>query len=392
MNKNIYTYNFENFDSDMVRLKSDQSKATLNNIKADLNKFFKDSVCSDVLFTRNTDKMFFGMATYAIMDNNEYYNVLNNDEPIRINKYFIEIDSKILNIGLTARELTAVLLHEVGHLVNDSSPVLEVRKELDKYLAETGDELKIAEYTDAFTLFKFAIQDSLRRITSITSRNDQEILADEFVFMCGYGPELESAFRKIKNNIVYVNNTKSLLGLSYILKIYKDVGIHRLNAIGILNKLQSMTGSELEKKTYKECITSLRQYKQSVHECEVVYDKIVVTENGYIVESEGDGLVNKIRRSGLKGIEEDLYEFNIRMKNAETEEDVMLILRQVNTRMSVLDDYLTYGNPNAKDRARWEAVYNKYYALREDMTKKAIYNKKQYGLWYDYMQLPDQYR
>ena len=187
---------------------------------------------------------------------------------------------------------------------------------------------------------------------------------------------------------------KSLLGLSYVLKIYNDIGIHRIRVINTLNKLQSMTGSELEKKIYNEGIKSLRKLKVNDNEREVKdnYPVINIYENTYLAESDDGGLVYKIRHGGLKGIEDDLYEFNIRIKNVETEEDAMLILRQMNTRMSVLDDFLTYGNASPREKERWQKVYNKYYDLREEMAKKTIYNKKQYGLWYDYMQLPDAYR
>ena len=66
---NKININSDLLDSDMAKLKNDQSKSTLDNIKRDLNKIFKDSECKEVLFTKNTDKMFFGMSTYAILNN-----------------------------------------------------------------------------------------------------------------------------------------------------------------------------------------------------------------------------------------------------------------------------------------------------------------------------------
>lgn len=390
-----YNYDFSGFDNAMVKLKHDHSKSVTNSIKYELNKFFRDSECKDVIYTVNTDKMFFGMSTYAFMTSEDVHQIMYDDIDFRVSKYYIEIDSKLIDLGLTARELTAVLLHEVGHLVNDSSPAGEVRKSLDMYMADTGIQIKdISDNYLTREFLEFAFKDSIRRITSITSRNDQEILADEFVFMCGYGPELQSAFKKIKSNVNYLNANKSLLGLGWALKVYKDIGIHRLNAIKTLNKLEKMTGSELEKKIYSNGEKSLSKMKNVQHECVNKYDeKLVIIENGYVQESDGAGLVDKIRRGGLKGIEEDLYEFNLRIKNVETEEDAMLILRQMNTRMSVLDDYLTYDTTaTPREKQRWENVYNKYYDLREEMVKKTLYNKKQYGLWYDYMQLPDSYR
>ena len=44
------------------------NKIELNKIKDCLNKIFPDSKCVDVIYTVNTDKMFFGMSTYAILN------------------------------------------------------------------------------------------------------------------------------------------------------------------------------------------------------------------------------------------------------------------------------------------------------------------------------------
>ena len=374
----------------MSALKSNQSKTVLSEIEKELNKFFKDSKCKDVIYTKNTDKMFFGMRTYAILTDNEINNILTSDDSVRIEKYYLEIDSKLLELGLTSRELTAILLHEVGHLVNDSTPAEQVRKAIDVYMAENGIELNLKDAYETTKFLTYAIKDSIRKFTSMFTRNDEEILADEFVFMCGFGGELESAFKKITKSTKTLKgaNDNKLLGLLYSLKIYTDIGVHRSSAIKTLNKMKSLTGSKLEQREMDEAITALKRISVSESRlCREGYNCIIV-ENCTLLEAENVGLVEKIRRKGLKGIEEDLYEFQLRIKNVETEEEAMLLLRQMNTRMSILDDYLTYSPPeNPKEKDRWEKVYLKYYDIRDDFMKKSIWNKKQYGVWYDYQQL-----
>ena len=39
---------------------------------------------------------------------------------------------------------------------------------------------------------------------------------------------------------------------------------------------------------------------------------------------------------------------------------------------------------NTKERERWEKLLHKYDILREELSKKTVYNHKQYGLWLDY--------
>jgi hypothetical protein len=76
------------------------------------------------------------------------------------------------------------------------------------------------------------------------------------------------------------------------------------------------------------------------------------------------------------------------MKNCETEEDAMYIIHGINTRLNVLEDYIV-NTPELSDaeRRRWEGLATKYRTLREELIKKNITNKKQYGLFFDYDQL-----
>ena len=62
----------------IVNTKADNSD--LNNLKKELNKFFKDSKCKNVYYTENTDKMFFGMRICATsIDPDDIYDYLTGD-------------------------------------------------------------------------------------------------------------------------------------------------------------------------------------------------------------------------------------------------------------------------------------------------------------------------
>ena len=140
---NRYNYDFSGLETATSHLRQRQDIRTMNEIKTELNKFFKDSNCKEVIFTKNTDKLFFGMTTYFVLEDPE--GVILDDKPMRIKEYYIEIDSKLLDLGLSKKELVAVLLHEVGHLVNDSTPIDEVRKAIDVYMAENREQVSIGD-------------------------------------------------------------------------------------------------------------------------------------------------------------------------------------------------------------------------------------------------------
>ena len=95
-------------------------------------------------------------------------------------------------------------------------------------------------------------------------------------------------------------------------------------------------------------------------------------------------LAAQIKYSGLKSLEDDIYEYRMRIKNVETENDAIYIVRQINNRMGLISDYLENEDLSELDRERFFKLYDKYDSLREELSKKSIYNRKMYGLFVDY--------
>jgi hypothetical protein len=80
----------------------------------------------------------------------------------------------------------------------------------------------------------------------------------------------------------------------------------------------------------------------------------------------------------------------MRIRNVDDEDEAIVLMRQINSRMSVLDDYICYADCNEQERKRWEKVYYKYDKIRDELANKSIYNHKSYGLFLDY-NYADQY-
>jgi hypothetical protein len=379
IDKNRYNYDFSGLETAMSHLRQNQNESVLNEIRNELNRFFKDSKCIDVIFTRNIDKFFFGMRTLAVINSDDdVEEITMDDKPFRIQKYYLEIDSKLIdNMNLSKEELTAVILHEVGHLVNDSSPTEQVRHAIDDYMASTGDSLSIKDSIHFKEVLAYAIKDTYWRVTSLFTRKDDEILADEFVYMCGYGEALESAFRKITTSASTINKgvDNQFIVLDWTLHLYKNMKFERIRAISALNGAKKYTASKLEKKELETAVRSLNKIDDiALQEASVIYEELV----------KKNSLIQRMQHDGLKSIEEDVYEYMMRIRNVEEEDDALLIMRQINMRMSLLDDYLQNSDIEDKDRARWQKVYDKYDELRDVLSKKTVYNRKKLGLWMDY--------
>ena len=227
------------FDGAIARGKLNSSD--LSAIKRELNRFFKDSTCLQVYYTDNTDKMFFGIIVNATIDSEKIYDYLMGKEDIRISKYSLEYDSNLFNplLGLTAREIVALTLHEVGHVVNDITPIADARKCLDEYIAKTGDPVRMSDSYHYREILAFALRDFVSKDRSAFYSNSvDEVLADDFVRMYGFAKDLESAMNKIlaKNTKLYTGNVDKFAVFGWTLGIYRHLGTRRIPAIRTLNR------------------------------------------------------------------------------------------------------------------------------------------------------------
>lgn len=118
--------------------------------------------------------------------------------------WIIEIDSRILDkniIDIDAKELTAILLHEIGHIVYSNSIPSRIntilRYELAKSSVGTKRLLKYKIFTKLLSLpiLNACIAD--RKIDDNNIR--QEVKADEFVKKMGYRDELVNVLKKISH-------------------------------------------------------------------------------------------------------------------------------------------------------------------------------------------------
>lgn len=375
-----FNYDFTILENLVEALQTNQSATILNSIRLELNKFFKDSNCKQLLFTRNTDKLFFGMCTMpALTENSDISKIILSDDKIRIDNYYIEIDSKLLDIGLNPRELVACLLHEVGHMVNDSQPIDEVRNAIAIYLNSIDTNIDIPNYKQSISIIEFGVKDALRKSISLFSKIDEEIIADEFIVSCGYGPDLESAYKKIIKSVFNIDkdlNNRYIL-LNWAFNIYKDIKSHRVRALKTLNLADKMTGCALEK---REIDNVTRNLSTAVYEAASLP---LIEANIFSAIGKSFNSARKdMKYKGMRQLEDDLYEYSLRVKNVDEEDEALSILRAINTRLAIIDDYLTTEKDiSDSNRKRWFELADKYSKLRNDLSIKTTYSEKYYGLF-----------
>lgn len=340
----------------------------------ELNKVTGDTIkCIKTLFTNNTDKMFFGMCVYPNICNKDVDDILFSDKVIKVNNYLLEIDSKLFDIGLTVKEITAIMLHEIGHIVLNNKNIFEFRKYFDKHITDISLFNTLQKHKKDNNLLSFAISDVLIKALSIFYANNNEFKADSFAVSYGYGQSLLSAMKKVNASNKIIKPKVKFGILDWIINNQAAIiPYSRVATLDVLSKAKVNYGSIIYQQKLADLIENIRL-------------------GG--VYNEGSDIVRETNFSyeykGMRAIEDDLYEYSIRVKNAETEEDVFFALRGINSRMRIIDDFLNKYEDEFDEKAlkRWNSLYNKYNDLRNELSTKKSYNFKTYGLYFDYNKL-----
>lgn len=113
----------------------------------------------------------------------------------------IEIDSILLydmNLNANPQEITAVLLHEIGHVVYSNTIPQRLYKVIKFKIVKLNYQLKQLISTDKIKkLFNIAIIESCSTKNYNYINNETEKVADKFVVQYCYGDELESFINKL---------------------------------------------------------------------------------------------------------------------------------------------------------------------------------------------------
>ena len=75
----------------------------------------------------------------------------------------------------------------------------------------------------------------------------------------------------------------------------------------------------------------------------------------------------------IRKFESDVYEYAMRIRHISTEEDALYLMRQINVRISVLEDYLDRERLTDSERKKWWDLLEKYESLREKLAKDVHY-------------------
>ena len=357
---------FSNTQDDLVAVKD-----ALNSL------FYPDASCANFVYTINTDKLPFAcivMPTLRGVDVNDFF-ITGTD--VQMSEYMVELDSKMFDYGFSNEEVAQVMLFNIFHMVKDFAPARNVRMAIDDFFTKSASQLVIKDSVQYKEILKLGLVDALVNVSSCLSL-PSDVVSDPFLESLGlenFDEALDKLYKEIPGCENEVARTPRLNMLEWCLRLYNDVDKERIPALHLLEKAKFLTASTLYIAKFNNAINALNRIDTDMVVSEAV--QMVFTE----AKRKG-GLLASLKYSGLRDIENDLYEFQIRAKNAETESEVMYALKQINARLAILDDYIRE-NPDDPDIDRWIALKLQYMDIRDILAKKRLH-KKNYGIFVDY--------
>ena len=346
-----------------------KNQATCNEIAKSLDKLYPGTHCKGVIYTINTDNPFFGLVVMPVFDASMVYDIINGSSLRRVTDYYVEIDSKMVDVlvGKESYYLTALLVRNTSELLYDCRPIQQVRSMIDQYLVQSNSAI---QYTDSIhykEILLYGICDALRKVTSIF--DNPAIIAPNEV-SARFELIIADAMNKIKSSGLFDMrgyDSTPIVMLSWALRLYNDILSNRIPARHTLMKAIKFTGSKIEVKQYENLLRRIDRIDDYSLLHEGAFDAITDSIRNFF---------HQMKTNGVAKYEDDLYELQFEANNCETQEEAMLLLHRINSRVAVIADFINTECETEREKKRWFKLLNEYNKLRGSLSKQKIYQNK----------------
>lgn len=260
--------------------------------------------------------------------------------------WYVEIDSRILteDMNFTERELAALLLHEVGHVVYSNSVPFKISKVVRFEFAKTHSTTRQVLKNNIFKkVLSFPILSACNFTRSKESLKN-EMRADKYAVNSGYGKDLSNAIDKVIKYAGTLNNTEKdmseLMGFS--VDTIKQLE-NRQNHL-IRKNLQHMivsTPSRFTQNVVKGVSNIFTgdpnslSYNESKKD-EYLYDKVSKISDDFYVSEAFFNRVHKLKRIDPA----DIDYIGLEINNIKSNDDKIMIISYIYSKLDLIDYYI----------------------------------------------------
>lgn len=413
----------EQFSEIKMNHRSGNVERNLKSIARSLKSLYKIDV--DITLVNNDGMDFFGMAVYPSKDLADIVvDRLTSNEPKPIqdlekvwaeNKdWVIEIDSQILTnmtLNLSPDEMTAMLLHEIGHTVYNNRVIVRLYDVYRYTLMTLPIPLKkLMMWRGARNLLKLPLIQACAQKSYNTRAIHEEKHADMFVIKQGYGDELISMMNRIietfgnqymdKSEADHLTDLKSIMAWS--VDTVSQLEHRYAHAERALNTQLRMTKSPYVHMTIQDIKDTLTgKGRNDLRNFKPRFIDMVRKEHALKQKAENENIENIIVTEGfvdwfdksqrrakpIHGSDIDVIEIEI--DRIQTESDRIFVLDMIYNRMDIIDYQIELlQDPSTSSRVITpQKRLEGYKEQLEDMRKRVLNTKvppKKYGVIIQY--------
>lgn len=369
---------YDDIEIAIQNIKKDPKQEFILDLQNALNKFF-DAKCLRVLYTNNTDKLFFGIYAMPKIDAEQVIKIITGGEKYVIDQYYLELDSKLFqeDINLSSKEIASLLMHEVYNLVSDAAPCESVCKAIDAHLTKNNDVLKISDSIHYMELLSYGFRDAVRKFITIFDKKevDNNPVMNDFFEWCGYEQNIKSAFNKIALNWYNYNkeiNNKFIV-LAWVLRVYKNVRDNRIPALMMIDRCKQLSPSKIEIKELDNIARRLNRIDD-----DALIESAGTTEHILYEEVKSSILPNKKMKSVPEAMEDDLVKIAMEQQNAlENEPDAIpMLMANINSKLAYLQDYVENNQLTKEEFKQLDHMYKELTVKRDQLFKGDLYDTR----------------
>lgn len=296
----------------------------------------------------------------------------------KCNKWTIEIDERILSSEFTKEELTALFLHEVGHVVESDSIPKRISTVVQySFASSTMDTKSVLKKRIFNSLLSIPIINSCMYQTSKDTIKN-EVKADQYVVKTGYLPHLLSVMNKLESKEVGGKNATELMNFTTdtidALK-QRKAKLAKEN----LEELKNSLPDNVLKESVQMVEDTIFGQPKSKAYLEVVYENVSDSVNEIIEKSYMTEFFD-FTKTKLKPILQNEVDYvQAKAQDIQSIDDKIMLISYINSKLDLIAYYKEImANPKARKRyilQNTEPQLNRFEAQLLH-TKKYIMNYK----------------
>lgn len=264
----------------------------------------------------------------------------------------LEMDSRIFDtftVDLSAQELTALVLHEIGHVINTNAVSSKINNVIKYKIATSPVTAKVVMSNNSFSklLHIPIINGCIFNKTKASLKN--ELRADNFAVRMGYLSPLTSAIEKISKINNYEKNTldnEISSGYDFSANTISNLNMRRnhLNKakfLNLMNRIPNGTKLKYNLNALESALFEGNEMNMITSETKM---RLVSESVDKIIDSYYTEFLNFGRKSLKQITRTELDYIDVQIMDMKTNDDRLMILSYINSKLDLCDYYITIIN------------------------------------------------